>query len=171
MCRFVAYKGKPLLMAELLVKSANSLVFQSISSSQRAEPVNGDGFGVGWYPLHSDPEPGVFVSVEPAWSNRNLDELSKKIVTGCFFAHVRDATPGMPVTQLNCHPFKWENILFMHNGSLAGYRDERRRYLEVLSDAAFDLIQGNTDTEFCFAYFLDKLGFRERVAPEEIAYA
>ena len=51
---------------------------QSIHSSQGAVPVNGDGFGIGWYTgLHK--EPGVYKDPLPAWNNQNLISLAKNI--------------------------------------------------------------------------------------------
>ena len=145
-------------MQELLLDSPNSLVSQSKHARMRHEAVNGDGFGVGWYPTHEDPEPGTFVSIEPAWSNSNLRQIATKIHTPLFFAHVRDATPGMPVSQANCHPFKHGPWLWMHNGYLGDFSQCRRQLLASLSDIAFNLIRGNTDSEIVFAMFLDEAG-------------
>ena len=55
MCRFVGYKGAPIQIADLLIKSDNSLIVQYINAKESVKPVNGDGFGVGWYPVHNDP--------------------------------------------------------------------------------------------------------------------
>lgn len=158
MCRFLAYSGPPTLMQELLLDSSHSLVRQSRHAMLGFEPVNGDGFGVGWYPAHDDPVPGIFVSIEPAWSNRNLRQIASKVYTGHFFAHVRDASSGMPVSQSNCHPFQAGPYLWMHNGFLPEFGRYRRTLLEGLSDESFAMIRGNTDSEYAFALFLDELG-------------
>ena len=152
-------------MQDLLLDSSYSLVRQSRHARMRFEPVNGDGFGVGWYPEHGDPVPGTFVSIEPAWSNRNLRQLAAKILTRHFFAHVRDATPGMPVSQANCHPFQHGEWLWMHNGFLGQFDKCRRGFLAALSDETFGLVRGNTDTEHTFALFLDEIGRAENGAP------
>ena len=52
MCRFMVYKGdRSMLMADLLTRPARSVVTQSYASLERFQnnPLNGDGFGVGWY--------------------------------------------------------------------------------------------------------------------------
>ena len=52
MCRFMIYKGKKsMLMADLLTHPARSIITQSYDSRERMQcnPLNGDGFGVGWY--------------------------------------------------------------------------------------------------------------------------
>ncbi|MEK9660225.1 MAG: hypothetical protein VW644_00555 [Alphaproteobacteria bacterium] len=82
MCRFLVYKGREILMSDLLTRADHSLIMQSYHARERAEPLNGDGFGVGWYVPQVDPTPGVFVSTSPAWSNRNLHRLADKVQSG-----------------------------------------------------------------------------------------
>jgi predicted glutamine amidotransferase len=145
-----------MLMAELLTRSTQSLIRQSYRAREREEPLNGDGFGVGWY-ASDDPIPCIVTAVTPAWSNRNLHNLAEKLRTGMMFAHVRAATPGMAVTELNCHPFRQGELLWMHNGRVARFSLIRRRLRETLSDARYDVVQGTTDSEHAFALFLDRL--------------
>jgi glutamine amidotransferase len=171
MCRFLAYIGPNTTMEELLFNSSNSLVEQSRHAKLRFEPTNGDGFGVGWYPKHEDPEPGTFVSIEPAWSNRNLRQLASKVYTKRFFAHVRDASAGMPVSQSNCHPFQHGQYLWMHNGHLDQFELTRRSLINSLSDKAFEYIDGNTDSEHAFALFLDQINFKNKPSPADLENA
>jgi len=81
MCRFVAYIGKPLVIDDILFKPENSLINQSYHAKEASEPLNGDGFGIGWYTHQIDLEPGLFTSIQPAWNNRNLKYLAKKWLT------------------------------------------------------------------------------------------
>ena len=148
MCRWIAYTGSPVLLDELLYKPANSLVMQSLHSRLGAEPTNGDGFGVGWYDEHS-PTPGLFRSVEPAWSDRNLRELSQHVRSGVVLAHVR-ATSGTAVQQTNCHPFRHDRWLFMHNGFLAGFGAMKRDLQLAVDPELFPTIEGTTDSETLF---------------------
>ncbi|MCA9530108.1 MAG: class II glutamine amidotransferase [Myxococcales bacterium] len=164
MCRFALYLGRELSVSMLITQPANSIIHQSYQSHDRAEPLNGDGFGLAWYPSRSD-DPALFRSTTPAWSNRNLRELARVTKTHCALAHVRAASPGLPVTELNCHPFKHDRLTFMHNGDLGGFDALRRRLLDSLSDEAFSMIEGTTDSEHLFAVFLDEL--RRRDAAED----
>jgi len=148
MCRWLAYSGSPVTLDELLYKPDNSLVMQSRNSRLGAEAVNGDGFGVGWYDAHS-PVPGLFRSIEPAWSDRNLRELSQHIRSGLVFAHVR-ATTGTAVQQANCHPFRHGQWLWMHNGSIAGFSTLKRDLQLAVDPLLFPLIEGSTDSETLF---------------------
>lgn len=157
MCRFITYSGAPLLLADLLYRPTNSLIMQSHHARERAEPLNGDGFGVGWYVPEIDPTPCVQKSVTPAWSNLNLQNLSLKTRATCLFAHVRAASPGMAVTEANVHPFSYDRFMWMHNGVASGFHQIRRRLRDGLKDEFYDMIQGTTDSEHAFALFLNSL--------------
>ena len=156
MCRFVAYKGVPIFIDELLYKPTNSLIHQSYSAQEREGLVNGDGFGVGWYAPEIEASPAVFVSVRPAWSNRNLRQISSKIRTNCLFAHVRDATISA-VSEANCHPFCFGPYLMMHNGDVGDFIALKRSLREGLTDKSYNWIDGQTDSQHLFALFLDRI--------------
>ena len=160
MCRWMAYRGAPLRASELILHPQHSIVAQSLDSPLGAEPVNGDGFGFGWYPTgDGSGQPGLFHSIEPAWHDRNLRELTTAITSPLFFCHVR-AAAGPPIQQTNCHPFRHENWLFMHNGSIADFgRVKRDLVLEVDPDL-YPHIQGTTDSEVLFHLALT-LGLRD----------
>lgn len=156
MCRFALYLGSPLALDSLVTKPVNSIIHQSFHAHERKEPLNGDGFGVAWYVPELSPTPALFRSITPAWNNENLLSLARVTVSECILAHVRAASPGLPVTQTNCHPFTHGRYAFMHNGAIGGFGRVRRSLLESLSDEAFGVIQGNTDSELIFALFLDQ---------------
>jgi len=101
--------------------------------------------------------PGVFTSITPAWNNRNLFRLSEKIRSPLVFAHVRAASLGSPAAETNCHPFAYEGFLFMHNGMVGEFNSLKKRLVSFLSEEAFLSIQGNTDSEYCFALVLTEL--------------
>jgi ergothioneine biosynthesis protein EgtC len=157
MCRFTLYLGQPIRLDHLITEPENSLIHQSYESQEREEPLNGDGFGIAFYVPEVSPEPAVFRSISPAWSNRNLQQIARVTRSPCVLAHVRAATPGSAVAEANCHPFVHGKYAFMHNGHLAGFRQWRRALLGKLSDEAFQLIEGSTDSEHMFALFVDRL--------------
>lgn len=158
MCRFVAYTGGKRPLADLISRPENSLIRQSFKSKERSEPLNGDGFGVGWYGPEITGEPCVFTSITPAWSNRNLLSLAEHIESGCFFAHIRAASPGMLVSEVNCHPFRNGRFLWMHNGTIEGFPSLKRRLRASLPDELYHAIEGTTDSEHAFMVFLSFLG-------------
>jgi predicted glutamine amidotransferase len=146
MCRWVSYFGNPIQLDELLYKPPRSLVEQSRASSDE-HLANADGFGLGWY--GHLPEPGVFHSVAPAWSDPNLRELCGQVTSHLFIAHVRAAT-GTPVQQTNCHPFRHGRWIFVHNGFIAGYERLRRELVLAIDPSLFWDVRGTTDSEVMF---------------------
>jgi len=168
MCRLLAYKGTPIIMDDLLYKPKNSLVNQSINAREIEEPLNGDGFGVGWYVPEINYEPITYVSVNPAWSNRNLKNLAPKIKVECMIAHVRAASVG-EVSESNCHPFYYKNLLMAHNGGVEEFGKIKRHIREPLSDELYNWIKGQTDSEHIFAYLLNRLfSAHQPVSPEAV---
>ncbi|MDF1562256.1 MAG: class II glutamine amidotransferase [Deltaproteobacteria bacterium] len=165
MCRFALYLGPDLPIASLITEPSNSIIHQSFHSAEREEPLNGDGFGLCWY-VEGHERPALFKDVSPAWNNLNLHELARVTHTTALLAHVRAATAGLPVTQLNCHPFVDGPISFMHNGTLAGFARLRKRIIHEISEEAFARIQGSTDSEYLFAIFLDALGVERHAGKE-----
>lgn len=155
MCRWLAYVGEPLHPSEVILDARHSLVAQSLDSPLGAETVNGDGFGLGWYPVSSGddsgqpPTPALFRSMEPAWNDLNLREISRTIRSPLFFSHVR-AAAGPPVQQTNCHPFRHANWLFMHNGGLADFVTVKRDLILAVDPSLYPEIQGTTDSEVLF---------------------
>ena len=147
MCRWLAYSGAPLLLEEALYGGTNSLVAQSLKSRLGAEPTNGDGFGVGWYGARATP--GIYRSTEPAWNDQNLHELAGQISSPLFFTHIRAAI-GSAVQQTNCHPFRHENWLFMHNGYINEFATIKRDLILAVDLSLYPEIQGTADTEVLF---------------------
>ena len=147
MCRWLAYSGSPILLHEALYEGPNSLVNQSLHSRLGAEPTNGDGFGVGWY--GAPDTPGMYHSTEPAWNDRNLRELAGHISSPLFFTHIRAAI-GSAVQETNCHPFRHDRWLFMHNGYINGFSQIKRDLILAIDPSLYPEIQGQADTEVLF---------------------
>ncbi len=147
MCRWLAYSGSPIRMDHLLLRPKHSLIDQSLNSRMGATTTNGDGFGVGWYGIGR--EPGVFRSTDPAWNDRNLRSISRHLVSGLVFAHVRASTGGA-IQQTNCHPFQFANWLWMHNGLIREFSKVRRDLSLAVDPAYFPNMEGSTDSELFF---------------------
>ena len=166
MCRWLAYKGSPILLTDVLYTPAHSLIDQSLHSRLGAETTNGDGFGVGWY--GAPPTPGVFHSTEPAWNDQNLRELAGHISSPLFFTHIRAAI-GSSVQQTNCHPFRHGRWLFMHNGFIDGFAAIKRDLVLAVDESLYPEIKGQTDTEALF-YLALTFGLEDD-PPEAVARA
>jgi glutamine amidotransferase len=146
-CRWLAYSGSPVLLEELLYKPKNSLIVQSLHSQLGATETNGDGFGVGWYGAADTP--GVFHGTEPAWNDRNLRDIAAHISSPLIFAHIRAST-GTAVQETNCHPFRHENWLWMHNGAIRDFPRVKRDLALAIDPSLYPLIEGSTDSELFF---------------------
>ena len=147
MCRWLAYKGSPILLSDVLYTPVHSLIDQSLHSRLGAETTNGDGFGVGWY--GAAPVPGFFHSTEPAWNDQNLRELAGHVSSPLFFTHIRAAI-GSAVQQTNCHPFRHGRWLWMHNGFIDGFATIKRDLVLAVDESLFPEIKGQTDSEVLF---------------------
>ncbi|CAE6539857.1 unnamed protein product [Rhizoctonia solani] len=187
MCRLLIYKGTDAIeLSHLLTRPCHSIINQAFDSRLRLDrrrPINGDGFGVGWYDEHEldDPEepsstqgePCIFNSVTPAWNNvsavpnnslervandsqANLTRLAVKIKSPLVFAHVRATTAGS-LSLDNCHPWSYGKLMWMHNGGIGDFHLIKRKLQASLSDELFAVPQGNTDSEWAFALFLSFL--------------
>jgi predicted glutamine amidotransferase len=147
MCRWLAYSGSPVLLEDLLLKPEHSLIDQSLHSRMGATTTNGDGFGIGWYGVGDTP--GVFHSIEPAWNDRNLQELSRHLVSPLVFAHIRASTGGA-IQQTNCHPFRHGKWLWMHNGLIREFATVKRDLAFAVDPSLYPEIEGSTDSELFF---------------------
>lgn len=163
MCRFLIFKGKESIrLSHLLTNPEHSIINQSFDSRLRLDrrrPINGDGFGVAYYPLDAELDqdgPCIFKAITPAWNNQNLSTLAEKTKSDLIFAHVRASTYGI-LSETNCHPFTYHNLCFMHNGGIANFQKIKRALLNHIGDEYLNFLQGSTDSECAFALFLDTL--------------
>lgn len=147
MCRWMAYTGGTIRLQQLLFEPKNNLIDQSMSSRSAETPTNGDGFGVGWYSKWE--RPGLFHSIRPAWNDFNFRDLAANIESHLFMAHVR-ATSLATIQETNCHPFRYNNWLFVHNGEIYEVEKFRRDLLLAVDPKYFENILGSTDSELMF---------------------
>ena len=78
--------------------------------------------------------------------------IERESATGGLL-HFRWASPGIPVKEVNAHPFTHGDIAFIHNGALSPYDA-----LQSLVAPQFaSLRQGETDSEEFFLYLLTEI--------------
>ncbi|MDJ0678212.1 MAG: class II glutamine amidotransferase [Calothrix sp. MO_167.B42] len=147
MCRWLAYLGNSIYLEELIYKPKHSLIEQSLAARTSETTTNGDGFGVGWY--GSRVTPGVYRNIQPAWNDSNLRDLAAQIASPLFLAHVRAAT-STAVQQTNCHPFRYDKWLFVHNGVIDNFKDIKRDLVLGIAPELYPAIEGTTDSEIMF---------------------
>ncbi|RYE82371.1 MAG: class II glutamine amidotransferase [Myxococcales bacterium] len=157
MSRFILYSGEPVLISDVLYDPSNSLAEQAREPKEmRRAPVNGDGFGFGWYVPDVSPEPCVVRTMRPAWADENLRAVARKTRTRHLLAHVRAAV-GDRIVETNVHPFAHGPLLWAHNGVVEGIDRLRRPIRDSLGDRAYGMIAGTSDAEFVFGLFVDSL--------------
>lgn len=159
MCRWLAYSGGNILMSELLIKPKGNLIHQSLHAKAPRVPTNGDGYGIGWY--DRQPYPGLFRSIRPAWNDTNLHDLASHIESPLFMSHVRAASVA-PIQETNCHPFRYNHWLFMHNGQITQFELLRQAIYAKISPEYFNNLMGSTDSEAMF-YLALTFGMEEDV--------
>lgn len=77
MCRWVAYIGEPIFIADLVSAPEHSLIAQARQAEECKTTINADGFGLAWYNYHT--QPGLYRDVYPAWSDMNLRALAEQV--------------------------------------------------------------------------------------------
>lgn len=147
MCRWLAYTGSPVLMSDLILTPKDNLIHQSLHARSPRTPTNGDGFGMGWY--DKQPFPGLFKTIRPAWNDMNLQDLCNHIESPLFLAHVR-ATSLATIQETNCHPYRYRQWLFVHNGQIAEFGKLRQPLMAMVKPEYFQNILGSTDSELMF---------------------
>jgi len=147
MCRWLAYTGESISPETLLFKPEYNLIDQSLSSRSAETPTNGDGFGFGWYGRLE--QPGLFRSIRPAWNDFNFHDIAAQVEARLFLAHVR-ASSLATVQETNCHPFRYGNWLFVHNGEVFEMEKLRRDLLLGVAPEYFNHVLGTTDSEVMF---------------------
>ena len=159
MCRLLGYLGDSIQLDRLLFKPEHSLIVQSYKPSEMtAGLLNADGFGIGWYHPEHNHLPYNYRNVLPIWNDANLPQLARYINSHCYLGYVRSATSSLSVDIINCQPFSYENLLFVHNGFIDDFRKTLYRPIRnSLDDFAYCRIEGTTDSEHIFALVVDEL--------------
>jgi glutamine amidotransferase len=116
MCRHFAWLGRPRTLAALVLEPPNGLLTQSYRPRRQQHGLlNGDGWGVGFYPPDSG-TPARWRSNRPLWSDASFHSVAPTIASGCMLGAVRSATVGMPMDEGACAPFQSGPWLLSHNG-------------------------------------------------------
>ena len=152
MCRWAAYVGQPVFLADIIADPVHSLIDQSRNAEECKTNLNADGFGVAWYGHRR--KPGLYRDIYPAWSDPNLRALSEQVKSALFLAHVRAST-GSAISRNNCHPFVVDRWSFMHNGQIGGFEAVRKAADMLIPNELYRHRRGATDSE---AFFLVALG-------------
>ena len=173
MCRMAGYIGPPLRPAELVLKPAHSLYVQSYKPREMTSGVvNADGWGAALWLRDGREEPALYRSAQPIWADPNLPLVCERLEAAGALVAVRSATPGIPYELACVQPFASGRLAFLHNGFITDWQRGPARLLrDGLRDAAYQSIQGGSDSEGLFALVLDAFDRGARSLPEAIPAA
>ncbi|WP_338742887.1 class II glutamine amidotransferase [Actinomadura luteofluorescens] len=156
MCRlFGMTTGGPRVRATFWLLDAPD----SLRAQSRRMP---DGTGLGWFSLGEEPVRDR--APVAAFRDADFNAEARHVVSHTFISHVRYASTGAPDVH-NSHPFVMDDRLFAHNGVVRGV-DVLDSWLTDVDRA---LIQGQTDSEFVFAYITAEIRRRGDTASGLIA--
>lgn len=142
-CRLLGYvASKPVSVVHLLGRDKFD-EFTALTA------VHGDGWGMAW--RHAgDRSLRHETSAVSATSDPKYARMAGEQLGSAGMVHLRWATPGLPVTRDNTHPFVQEGYAFAHNGHIFPVQD-----LEGLLEPAFKAaLVGTTDSERYFRYVM-----------------
>jgi gamma-glutamyl hercynylcysteine S-oxide hydrolase len=116
MCRHIAWLGTPRTLDEVILAPPHGLLVQSYAPRRQAHGLlNGDGWGVGFYPRGLE-EPARWRASRPLWNDASFASVAPTIASSCVIGAVRSATPGMPIEDSAVAPFARGRWLLSHNG-------------------------------------------------------
>lgn len=143
MCRLFGYVARrPTSVIEALGREDFD-AFTSLTA------VHGDGWGMAWL----DPDTPAIRSVTSADSavrDPSYSELAEQRLSRAGIVHLRWATPGLPVSPENTHPFVDDGYAFAHNGHVAPVQ----RLEGMLDRDTRSMLRGDTDSERYFRFVL-----------------
>ena len=152
MCRLLGYSSPtPTTFTEVVGSNFNQFV--SLANDHC------DGWGIATTSNH---KADLYKEPVAATKSAHFKEQLEKHKSNAALLHLRWATEGMPVNENNTHPFTYQDITFIHNGSITP-----PTALDPLIDKKYlSLAKGTTDSERYFLYLLtqiEKHGFIEGV--------
>lgn len=149
MCRLLGFSSKN-------SSSLPKLVGQDLDKFVSLSKIHCDGWGYA-HVEHSSARAQMFREPIPAIDSLHLLEEIERPTDGGLL-HFRWASTGLDVKESNTHPFSYEGISFIHNGSFRPFDN----LAPFISEKFKKMVQGETDSELYFYYLLteiDKHGF------------
>jgi len=133
MCRLLGYCArKEAALADL---TGDDGLGQLIGLSE----LHGDGWGMAWF---EDSEPVIRKSPQRA-DEPLFEKLARQPLGDLGLVHLRWATPGLAVNEVNTHPFRYGPYAFAHNGAV----HPQERLGEILPPEWEAQVAGTTESE------------------------
>jgi gamma-glutamyl hercynylcysteine S-oxide hydrolase len=159
MCRHLAYIGPSITLEKLILEPEHSLLRQATAPRHQTHGTrNADGFGVGWYDRDRRAEPARYRTTRQIWADPSFASLAGLVSSNAVLAAVRNASPGMPITETSTAPFTDGPWLYSHNGFVPGFLSEVGQELRrKVSKPRANAMAGAIDSQLLFALVLDRL--------------
>lgn len=152
MCRLMAFSSRT-------TTSLPSFVGGSFQEFIQLSNVHHDSWGLA---LVESGKSTITKKAETAAESKEFKEVINSASGMGGLLHFRWATPGLPVTYNNAHPFSFQDISFIHNGALSPYD----AVASLVAPQFSALKTGDTDSEQYFFFILteiEKFGFVDGV--------
>lgn len=161
MCRLYGFIAtEPTKVECTLVHAQNALIAQSRKDLSGLDHAH--GWGVATY---DGMEPDVQREAWAAYHGEHFSRAAARTYSELVVAHVRRATVGEPAIE-NTHPFAEGPWVFAHNGTVPGFDKVRSLMRDRMNESQWKRIEGDTDSEHIFHYFLS-LCERGEIHPQE----
>jgi predicted glutamine amidotransferase len=152
MCRLLGYSSQTLTtFGEVVGENFNQFV--------KLADDHCDGWGIA---TSQGKSADLYKEPVAATKSTNFKEQLESHKSSSALLHLRWATAGMAINENNTHPFTYQDISFIHNGSISPFD-----CLDPLIDQKYlSLAKGSTDSERYFLFLLtqiEKHGFVEGV--------
>jgi len=152
MCRLLGYSSQtPTTFGEVVGENFNQFV--------KLADDHCDGWGIA---TSEGKSAQLYKEPVAATKSENFKQQLESHKSSSALLHLRWATAGMAINENNTHPFTYQDISFIHNGSISPYD-----CLDPLIDQRYlSLAKGATDSERYFLFLLTKIekdGFVEGI--------
>ena len=124
MCRWLAYSGSPILIKEALYEGPTR--WSTRACTRGSGPSRPTATGSASAGTATPERRASSTAPSRPGTTSNLRELAGHISSPLFFTHIRAAI-GSAVQQTNCHPFRHDRWLFMHNGYINEFAHDQAR--------------------------------------------
>lgn len=152
MCRLLGWVSTSDLTPRDVLGAQSLLAFTQLSR------IHADGWGVA---LVDGVGVDVRRSVVCAADDPLFSEVAGTAAAQAGVAHLRWASPGLPVEVRNAHPFRYGQVAFAHNGLIKPFE----RLAELVPESWRRRLAGTTDSEH---YFLAVLAELERAGDDDV---
>jgi predicted glutamine amidotransferase len=144
MCRLLGYCSRRDASLEDLIGADGLEGFTGLCA------LHGDGWGMAWY---EGAGPVIRKSPARADSEPEFGKLAREPLGDLGLVHLRWATPGLGISELNSHPFQHGQYALAHNGAI----HPQDRLPEMLPPKWERQLGGTTDSERYFLLIMSRL--------------